>query len=250
MTHDAISISNYCKYLFVVDICTVVQYNLCMHSSSTRDKVLSLRRNKYSYKQIAKMLNLSKSTISYWLVNNPESERIKEFLIDKNLKNVKARIGKLNEANRARWEKLRKGSVELAEKEFVSLWDNPLFVAGINIYWGEGDSKEKNPLRIANTDSRMIKVYCKFLTDIMKVPKEKIRLWILLCPDLNDEACKGYWQKISGMGEENFVKSQHINGRHKVNRLEYGVCNVVVNSRYEKLKMLAWIDLFAKKITI
>jgi len=221
-----------------------------MHSGSIRDKALLLRRQKLGYGKIAKLLGVAKSTVALWLSGNQESEKIKKYLIDKNLKDTRKRIAKFNKVNAQRWQGLRNDSVKLAQKEFVSLWNNPLFASGISIYWGEGDSKEANPLRIANVDPRMIAVYCKFLQNIMKIPKDRIKLWLLLYPDLDDESCKEYWQKVSGLGRVNFVKSQYINGRHKTKRLQRGVCNVVVNSRYEKLKMLTWIDLFSKKITI
>lgn len=203
-----------------------------------------------SYGKIAKVLGVAKSTVSLWLQGDIHSEKIKKILIADNLESTKKRWKIVGEENARRFQGLRDGAVALAVKEFDGLFNNPLFVAGINIYWGEGDSKDKNPLRMANSDPRMIKVYCEFLKKEMRIPKEKIKVWVLLYPELDKENCEIFWQKTCGLGKENFVKSQVIEGRHKTKRLAMGVCNVVVNSRYEKLKMLTWIDLFAKKITI
>ncbi|MCL5224329.1 MAG: hypothetical protein M1361_01825 [Patescibacteria group bacterium] len=83
---------------------------------------------------------------------------------------------------------------------------------GLAIYWGEGDSKPKNPLRISNTDPRMIKLYVRFLREIMKVPDDKIRLGLILYPDLDDRASKNYWSKITNLKSTIFVKSQFSKG--------------------------------------
>ncbi len=221
-----------------------------MHSSSIREKAKSLRRNKLSYGKIAKALGVSKSTVSLWFQGDNNSEEIKKILIADNLELTKKRWKIIGEKNAKRFQGLRDEAVALATKEFSGLFNNPLFIAGISIYWGEGDSKDKNPLRMANSDPRMIRVYCEFLKKGMHIPKEKIKAWVLLYPELDKKKCESFWQKTCGLGRENFVKSQIIQGRHKTKRLEMGVCNIVVNSRYEKLKMLTWIDLFAKKITI
>lgn len=218
-------------------------------SSIIEEKILQLRKTGKSYNQISRELKLSKSTISYWLSSNKESKAIKEKLTKQNLKTSKIRIRKLIETNRRKYKFIQEETRDKAEETFYKLLSNPLFIAGITIYWGEGDSKQKNPLRIANTDPRMIKIYVCFLKEVMKIKEENIKLALILYPDLDNEVCKNFWVKVTNLRKSNFIKTQYIKGRHPTKRLENGICLVVANGgNREKIKMLTWIDLLSKNL--
>jgi len=123
------------------------------------------------------------------------------------------------------------------------LKNNPLFIAGVAIYWGEGDSKSKHNTRMANTDPAMIKIFIDFLTKMCKIKKEKIKAWILVYPDLDQNKCLEYWKKHTGLKLDNFNKTICINGKHKTKRLDFGVCNIGVGNTYFKEKVKIWIKL-------
>ncbi len=146
-----------------------------------------------------------------------------------------------------RWEAWRAMARKEAVRQFPVLVHNPLFVAGITMYWGEGDSKIKNPLRLSNTDPRMIRLYVHFLRSVLGVQKQRIRLALILYPDLDDVECKKFWSETAGLSALCFVKTQYIRGYHPTKRLKYGVCVVVVSSRQLKEKVSVWIDLLSKK---
>lgn len=220
------------------------------NSSNLEKRILELRRRYKSYKEIAEILGISKSTVSYWMINNSESQIIKNKLIALNITKSKKRIRKIIKASQEKWRVWREIARKEAIKNFNTLYQNPLFIAGIIIYWGEGDSNPKNPLRISNTDPRMIKLYVYFLKEILSTPEEKIKLGLILYPDLSDKKCKTFWKKITTLKEKNFVKTQYIKGYHPTKRLSNGICMVVVNSRQYKIKILQWIDLFSKQFTI
>lgn len=222
-----------------------------MNSGSILEKrIIELRRKNKSYKEIVEILSISKSTVSYWMSNNKESQKIKNILTKRNAIKSKKRIKKIIESSKKKWEKWRKEAERQAKKDFPILFKNPIFIAGLMIYWGEGDSKSKNPLRITNTDQRMINIYISFFKKILLIPDEKIRLGLILYPDLSDNKCKKFWIKNTSLKENNFMKTQYIKGYHPTKRLSNGICMVVVNSRQQKIKMLQWIDLFAKKFII
>ena len=219
-------------------------------SSTIEERILSLRKKEKSYAEIASILSISKSTVAYWIGDNPESKKIKDILTRKNISKSRRRIRNVIKASKEKWAAWAKEAHEEAVKNFPALAKNPLFIAGIMIYWGEGDSKPKNPLRISNTDPRMIKLYVEFIKNILKVPEEKIRLGLIIYPDLSDTECKNFWAKITNLEKTNFMKTQYIRGYHPTKRLSHGICMVVVNSRQQKIKLLEWIDLFYKKSII
>ena len=105
------------------------------------------------------------------------------------------------------------------------------------LYWAEGDSKINNPCRFNNTNSQMIALYTKFLTKTLNVPLEKLRIALILYPDLSIKKCISFWAKITGISNHQFYKPQVIKGRHPTKRLINGICMVVCNSRQLKEKI-------------
>lgn len=69
------------------------------NSSNLEKRILKLRRRYKSYKEIAEILGISKSTISYWMINNSKSQIIKHKLIALNIAKSKKRIRKIIKAS-------------------------------------------------------------------------------------------------------------------------------------------------------
>ncbi len=160
---------------------------------------------------------------------------------------TRARLQFYANLHKKKWEKWREAARIEAKKEFNKFLSNPLFVAGIILYWGEGDRKMSNGLvRLGNTDWRVIALFIEFLEKIAKVSKDKIRLALILYPDLLEKDCKKFWSQQCKIPLKQFYKTQFIQGKHPTKRLPYGVCNVVVSSRRLKEKIFVWIDLFAR----
>jgi hypothetical protein len=209
---------------------------------------IKLRKKGVSYNRIQRELGIPKSTICSWFKNEAWSENIKKELNRKALYIAKKRLRSINKSRREEWEKLHRQSQEQAQKEFPSLLKNPLFVAGINIYWGEGDSKLKNGiLRMSNTDPRMINIFVSFLKNIIKVPDENIKIGLILYPDLSESKCKNFWKNITKIPIQKFYKTQFIKGKHPTKKLSYGICMIIISSRNYKEKVIKWIDLFSQK---
>jgi hypothetical protein len=202
-----------------------------------------------SYNQISKELSIPKSTMHYWFRKLEWSQKIKKELTRKAIYIAKKRLRLINKARKEMWEKWREGFRKEARKEFPFLITNPLFIAGVNLYWAEGDSKlENGQVKLVNTDPRMIPLFVKFLRKVAKVPRDKISAWMILYPDLLEEKNKFFWSKISGIPFKKFQKTQFIKGRHPTKKVEHGMCVIQVNSRGLKEKILTWIDLLYHKI--
>jgi hypothetical protein len=206
---------------------------------------INLRLQSKSYNEISGLLKVSKSTLSGWFRENPRSVKIRKALT---LQSNQERGKALGLFNALRWQKWREEARIEARKEFQKLADNPLFIAGLMLYWGEGDSKPQNAVKLTNTNAQMIALYIKFLLHAMKVPKEKIKAAIILYPDLIEQDCLAFWAKTTGLPLRQFHKTQVIQGRHKTNRLQNGICMITFSSRQLKEKMLVWIDLLSKKL--
>ena len=212
---------------------------------------IELRKKGLSYNKISKKLNIPKSTMSYWFKNESWSEELRKELSRKALFVAKKRLRLINKERKEKWEKWRESHREVARKEFNSLKDNQLFLAGLMLYWGEGDSKIENCLvRLSNTDPEMIRIFSLFLRKILDVPKDRIKINLILYPDLDDKKCKDFWSEYSEIPKETFYKTQFIKGRHPTKRLSYGICSISTCSRALKEKVFVWLGLFKEELKL
>lgn len=206
-----------------------------------KTKALELRRKGKSYSMISNLLKVPKSTLSGWLKDEKWSVEIKASL-NKNAKIQSAiRMRQLGKVRGKELDNAYAEAVKEAEKEFEYFVRWPLFVAGLCIYWGEGEKTSKHMIRVSNIDPGLVKVFIGFLIHVCGIPKKDIRYSLLLYPDLDEDACKQFWVSHAGLLRENFNKSARIRGRHKTKRLRYGVCNVSFSSSYLKKKIGVWL---------
>src|SRR3989344_176135 len=210
---------------------------------------IKLRRLGKSYRQISSELYIPKSTLSGWFNALPWSKNIKDQLFEKAKIQSRKRIRRLIKAQKLRWLNWKVQLQEEAIKEFETLKDNKLFLAGLMLYWAEGDGKEKNSqVRLANTDPRMIRLFIHFSLKICKVEKHRIRPTLILYPDIKESPCKTFWSNYINIPKEQFYKTQYIRGRHPTKRLEHGICTVIVGNMALKTKMILWIKLWSEEL--
>ncbi|MEK7579401.1 MAG: hypothetical protein AAB460_02640 [Patescibacteria group bacterium] len=208
-----------------------------------KKEAFSLRREKLSLGEISNRLGVAKSTLSLWFKNEPSLESIKAELTAKNRAESKERLLVSHKTRQEKREAEYARAEDLASYEFPMLMKNWLFCTGLAIYWGEGDKISKYSIRVGNIDPDIIRLFVKFLQEICAVQKEKIKAWLLLYPDLNEETCKKFWKERAGLAEIQFNKSIFITGRHKTRRVSHGVCYVGISSVLLKRKMLTWLRL-------
>ncbi|MBM3257642.1 MAG: hypothetical protein FJZ05_00230 [Candidatus Nealsonbacteria bacterium] len=213
-----------------------------------KKEALKLRSLGKSYSEIKNILGLPKSTLSNWLQKTHWSIKIKRVLAQKAQKKNTIRLRNLNKIRGKHLAKLYKEARNEAKDEFENFKLHPIFVAGIAIYWGEGDKLSRNLIRVGNIDPSLIRVFIKFLCMVCGVPRKMIRAYLLLYPDLNPEKCKSFWIKKSGLSAKNFNKCIVIQGRHKTKRIPYGVCYISISSTYLKEKLRLWLNLLSKEL--
>ncbi len=206
------------------------------------------RKRGESYSKIRKKLGVSKSTLSEWFASTSWSKIIKQDLTRRANYVARKRLRLINKKRREMWERWREEAREEARRAFSKLKKDPLFVAGTMLYWGEGDSNLKNPMRFTNTDPRMVALYVKYLNTTIDIPKTTLRITLILYPDLSEKKCKEFWSAITRLPETQFYKTQFIRGRHPTARLSRGICMVGCSGRRIKEKMMVWIDLLSKNL--
>lgn len=209
-----------------------------------KEKAYELRRLGKSYKQIRTELGIPIATLSDWFKNESWSYEIKNRLVSEaSLSNPK-KIKLMVKATKEKWQKIHQLWQQEAVKEFKKLKNNDLFIAGLMLYWGEGDKKLENcQVALSNSDPHLIRLFYLFLTKTVNILPEKIRISLILYPDLIDKVQKNLWSKATKIPLERFIRSTTIQGRHPTKRNSYGVCIVRVNSRQLKEKIIKWLEL-------
>lgn len=208
-------------------------------------EALKLRKEYKSYREISLMLGVPKSTLSGWFKNDFQSQEVRASLTQVAQQKAYPKLLLMAQANKAKWQHIHESYREEARNTFKNNMLNPLFGAGLAIYWGEGDKKRRNGIvRVSNIDHRMLQIFVQFLVECCGVDRGKIRMYLLLYPDLNEIDCMQFWSQNLELPLEQFTKTQYIIGRHQKTRLEFGVCSVQVYSRKLKEQIIEWINLY------
>lgn len=220
-----------------------------MIAKELKNKAIELRKNGSSYNFIAKEIGVSKSTLSIWFADSDWNSVALTQNKTRNLVESTQRLVRINKEKTLNLaDRYKKAEVD-AIKEFELFKNDTLFIAGIMLYFGEGDkSKLSGLIRIGNIDAPIIKIFVKFLLKYCNIPINKVKFWLLSYPDLDTDRCLSWWLRELKLSKNNVYKTQIIQGRHKTKRLLYGVGNIILSSKVLKIKILKWVELASKEL--
>ncbi|HBI34110.1 MAG TPA: hypothetical protein DEA43_02750 [Candidatus Moranbacteria bacterium] len=217
-----------------------------------KENAIELRKKGNSYTQIGKILNLPKSTLSYWLSEIKLSEDAQN-IIDKrsHRKSTEGLIKRNKNQTILALERATKIRND-AKKEFGKLVDDKLFLTGVNLYWAEGYKKgaygsKWKSVDFANSDPEMILLMMKFFLKVCKVPLEKMRAQLIAHENVDIESAVKYWSNLTGVAEERFIRTsvpviRKSNNKRKNSNLTYGTLHIRINDVSFFFKMIGWID--------
>ena len=213
-----------------------------------KNAATKMRREGRSYSEIRNALRIPKATLSDWFSKINWSKKLKVELAHAAQTESTRRMIALDAVRGKHLARAYAEARREARAEFERLKYNPLFIAGLMLYWGEGDKRTRGQVRLANTDPELIRLFVYFLRNACRIPAEKIKASVLIYPDLNAEKCREYWSRRSRIKIRNFHSCVVISGRHKTRRLSYGVCSTFVMSTYFKEKILEWLRLMPHEL--
>lgn len=168
-----------------------------------RGEAIRLRLQGYTYSQIKRELNLAKSTLSNWLKNLPLSEDALELLSKNKEISEDIRIERFRQTARNKWISRLSKVLENQKAEILPLSGRELFLAGVFLYWGEGD-KQRGTVAVSNTDPRVIKFVLHWMTRILNVPKAKIRVRLHLYNDMDIAKETNFWSQTLNIPTSQF----------------------------------------------
>ncbi len=134
---------------------------------------IKLRKEGKTYSQILSAIPVAKSTLSIWLGSVNLTKKQKQVITKERIAgSIRGGIAK----RKQRKEK-QDFIIQKAKSEIGNITNRDIFLIGVVLYWAEG-SKEKeykpgSPLRFANSDPYMVKLFLNWLQEA-GVDKERI----------------------------------------------------------------------------
>lgn len=212
-----------------------------------KEKAIELRTAGKSYREISDVLGVSKATLSKWFSKEPWSKGVRQKLLQQGQQESKTRIKELNRVRGERLQKSYETAKKDALKELERLQYDPLFVAGLTLYWASGDLTSRGLVRFSTMDMDKAKLHLTFLERVCGVPKGKIRASLLVYPGQDEQSNRRFWAFALGTGVP-FTKSSVVPGRHDARKLRYGICMLTVSSAYLKVKVQEWLKILPKQL--
>ena len=213
-----------------------------------RQRAILLRKQGKTYSEIRRELRVAKSTLSDWLSKYPLTpEQLvllsKTISTNKDIARERYRI-----TMRLRREARLQKAYEEQKKSILPLSKKELLIAGLFLYWGEGQKRLPGYIGISNTDPKIVKFSLFWLIEALMVPKGKIRIQLHLYNDMNIEEEVKYWNN-----ELNISESQFNNPYIKTSMREgltykgfgHGTCTLMVSNILLKEKIMMGIEAIA-----
>lgn len=219
-----------------------------IRKSAQYEHAKELRKRGFTYDEIAKIVNISKSTISHWLSREAWSTQVKIDNAKRAARENSKRISLLNKARRNQNNKIYAEAEHSALVEFKHYAHSPLFVAGISLYMALGDHHDSSTIRISSRHLESHRIFIAFVTEFLGVPREKIRFWLILYPNLDPERCSRMWSKKIKIPISQFHKYQIVPIQTTKGALRYGVGNTIIGGTVSKKKLMKWVNLLQKKL--
>jgi len=229
--------------------------------NQARVEAMKLRLKGYSYNEINKKLGIPKSTLANRLRNVVLSVSARQRLA-KRLKIGSLVLIKRNKMQtHLAWKRARNVQV-IAKKAIKILNARDILLIGTALYWAEGykrlrrlNGKERpgHAISFVNSDSQMIRLFLRFIREILDVPTEKIKVNMRLYGHMNEMATRDYWQKITGLPIHRFGKTTwliSISSQRKkpFNVLPRGTLQVEVSNTEKFHRILGYIEGMKSKI--
>lgn len=218
-------------------------------NSALRERAIKLRiNNELSYGEISKRLEVSKSTLSYWLQDLPLSE--------KRMKELRLNAWQKGEASREKFrltmnEKRKKNYKQVYEsqkKKLKNLKAQSFFVAGLMLYLGEGDKKNRARIGLSNTDPRLILFFKKWLHQFLELSFKDMRAELHLYENMDIVKEEKFWQDTLSFPKSQFYKVQIRKlkeGSFSYSEsFRHGTCSFYVNGVKKKEELMAAINVF------
>lgn len=212
------------------------------------EQALQFRKRGFTYAEIAKIVGVSKSTVSVWFAHKSFSKKIRDENTARAARENVKRIGLVNKTRAAERKVRYAEAARSAETEFRHYKKDVLFIAGLMAYASAGDMKESSRIRLTSSRSLLHRTFIEFMLAYLGIPKETIRIWLLLNANLEEKKCLRFWSEKTKLPRAQFYPSQRVPQRIKGGTLQHGTGNTIIGNTVLKMRLLRWVELLEKEL--
>lgn len=167
---------------------------------------MALREQGLSYSEIRNIVHVSKGTLSVWLRNVKLNEQLRE-----NLKK-KCGHGRSGPKSRLAWDNKRLQ----VRKNYEPPFNEPLFLFGLALYWGEGTKHSPNTVEMVNTDPQILCAYIAWSRRFFMTPSHRFSVTVHHHHGIkNDQVILLHWSTALGLPLTAFTKCVHVKPRSR-----------------------------------
>jgi hypothetical protein len=170
---------------------------------SEQERAREHRSHAWTLNEIAGELGVARSSVSLWVRDVPFDEAVRAKRAGANRNRGAQGRGPNRLARR------RQAEVErlLAEGRGLigDMSERDLLIAGAALYAGEG-GKTGDRVRFANSDPRMIALFCCWLRHFFEIDESRLRIQLYLHQGLDLDAANAFWSDVTGIPVEQFVR--------------------------------------------
>jgi transcriptional regulator with XRE-family HTH domain len=204
---------------------------------------LFLRKKKgYSYKEIMSEIPVAKSTLSNWLSSVDLSKEQRKRIYQNQVQNwLQSGLGEWNRAKRQR--EIAAIRVK-AKNEIGTLSEREFFVAGIMLYWAEGNKVSKN-VGVSNADPLFHLFMMEWFRRHLKIIEDRFQGSIHYHEGQDYRKIERFWSDLTGIPLINFRKPfcKPPGTGHRKHYLQWGVFRIRIRKSCDLLhEILGWKD--------
>lgn len=219
-----------------------------MAKSKKQLEAKKLRRKGKSIKQIAKILSISKSSASLWCrdieLTQKQIERLHRNMVRGSY------IGRIKGAQiqKKRKEEKIRYYLNSGLKDINKLSNRELFIAGLGLYWGEGN-KKTGGVRFCNSNPLIIKFIMKWFKQVLQIDLQRFCIYINInrIHKKREKEVKDFWVNLISVPKEQFrkvifIKSKNKKVYEKFNNY-YGTLDIrILKSTYLLYQIRGWLN--------
>jgi len=209
-----------------------------------QSRAIALRKKGVSIREIQKKLHISRSSASIWVRDVKLSKvQIKNLYTNKTNGGLKgsyiASQNKIKDRLR-----LTKKIKDEGVREIGKLTKRDKFIAGIALYFGEGNKMDKS-VAVTNANPYAMKFLVEWLKEFCKVPTAKLRMNLYIHDNLSEPYARKYWSALLGIPKSQFTKSYIVKNnlkRFRKSKHRFGVLRVTVSDVNLHRRIMGWIS--------
>ncbi len=218
---------------------------------------INLRKRGYSYRDILKVIKVSKSSLSLWLKDIKLSDEQQHQL------NNRVENGHLLGAKASRDKRVLRTKVikDKAISEIGIINKKEMLMLGAMLYWGEGSKQSvtniSQQVEFVNSDPKMCNFFIKWVTEIIGVNMDRLvfRVYINESKKIKSDDYKRIWSKMIGVPPKKlnvyFTKDRYSNLKRSSRESYKGQLRIVVNKSTDlNRKIAGWVEGICLKLNI